>query len=74
MSLPFQTSLLCAALLLTLNQAATAQDRHATPETKEDTSKDLPIPAEITSVTEHQQTINGQAIHYTATAGNLLIA
>lgn len=41
---------------------------------KEDTSKDLPIPPETTATTQHQQTLDGHAIHYTATAGNLLIS
>ena len=31
------------------------------------------IPAESDSVTQHVVTINGEAIHYTATAGNLLV-
>lgn len=33
----------------------------------------VPIPAETTSVTKHDWTAGGQTIHYTATAGNLLI-
>ena len=33
----------------------------------------IPIPPETTSVTKHDLTIGGQTIHYTATAGNLLI-
>jgi carboxypeptidase C (cathepsin A) len=33
----------------------------------------IPIPPETTSVTKHDWTGNGQTIHYTATAGNLLI-
>lgn len=45
----------------------------AKPDTKEDASKDLPIPAETTAVTQHQETIGGHIVHYTATAGNLLI-
>ncbi len=52
---------------------ACAQEHRAT-ETKEEASKDIPIPKEDSAVTQHQQTINGQAIHYTATAGNLLIS
>jgi len=36
-------------------------------------SKDTPIPAEKTSVTQHTIQVNGHAIQYTATAGNLLI-
>jgi carboxypeptidase C (cathepsin A) len=33
----------------------------------------IPIPPESTSVTKHDWTSGGQTIHYTATAGNLLI-
>lgn len=33
----------------------------------------IPIPPESTAVTKHDLTLNGQVIHYTATAGNLLI-
>ena len=50
-----------------------AQEHRAVTDTKEEPSKDIPIPPETTSVTQHQETIGGQAIHYTATAGNLLI-
>jgi carboxypeptidase C (cathepsin A) len=32
-----------------------------------------PVPPETTSVTHHDLTLNGQSIHYTATAGNLII-
>ena len=38
---------------------------------KDETS--LPIPAEANSVTKHDLNVGGQTIHYTATAGNLLI-
>ncbi len=37
---------------------------------KEDT---IPVPPETSSVTKHDTTIGGRQIHYTATAGNLLI-
>ncbi len=50
------------------------QERRAVTETKEEPSKDLPVTPETTAVTQHQETIGGRAIHYTATAGNLLIA
>jgi carboxypeptidase C (cathepsin A) len=33
----------------------------------------IPIPPESSTVTKHDLTVGGQAIHYTATAGNLLI-
>jgi carboxypeptidase C (cathepsin A) len=51
-----------------------AQEKRAVTETKEEPSKDIPIPAETTSVTQHQEPIGGQTVHYTATAGNLLIS
>ena len=37
-------------------------------------AKDIPIPQETKSVTQHQMTVSGQTLHYTATAGNLLIS
>jgi carboxypeptidase C (cathepsin A) len=49
-----------------------AQERHPATETKEE-SKDIPIPKEETAVTQHQQTVGGRTIHYTATVGNLLL-
>jgi carboxypeptidase C (cathepsin A) len=39
--------------------------------TKEDTG--IPVPPETNSTTKHDVTVGGQTIHYTATAGNLLI-
>jgi len=51
-----------------------AQERRAVTDTKEEPSKDIPIPKEETSVTQHQWAVGGQTIHYTATAGNLLIS
>jgi len=54
--------------------AGLAQERPAAGEAKAEPSKDLPIPKEETAVTQHQQVLNGQTIHYTATAGNLLIS
>ena len=38
------------------------------------TPNEIPIPQESTSVTQHQITVNGQVLHYTATVGNLLIS
>ena len=51
-----------------------AQERRAVTETKDEPSKDIPIPKEDSSVTQHQTTVGGQTVHYTATAGNLLIS
>jgi carboxypeptidase C (cathepsin A) len=76
-SLRRQTLLLAAAGVMALSVPFTTlpQDRRtSTTESKEEPSKDIPIPAETTAVTQHQQAIGGQAIHYTATAGNLLIS
>ncbi|SFS16271.1 Carboxypeptidase C (cathepsin A) [Granulicella pectinivorans] len=42
-----------------------------TEETKDETS--TPVPIESSAVTKHDLTIEGKSIHYTATAGNLLI-
>ncbi len=64
---------LALALPLTLPPSALGQERRAVTETKDEPSKDIPIPREDASVTQHQETIGGRAIHYTATAGNLLI-
>ena len=36
-------------------------------------AREIPIPQETKSVTQHQMTVSGQTLHYTATAGNLLI-
>ncbi len=55
-------------------QAPEGRQQRATGETpaaKED--QGTPIPPETNSVTKHDWTAGGQTIHYTATAGNLLI-
>lgn len=36
-------------------------------------SHTLPVPKETSSVTQHSLTINGETLHYTATAGTLLV-
>lgn len=51
-------------------QAPVATDTAGKPDKAEET---VPIPPENSSVTKHDWTANGQTIHYTATAGNLLI-
>ena len=69
------TALTLAALAFAIHPAVFAQqERRAVTETKEEPSKDIPIPPESTAVTQHQETVGGRAIHYTATAGNLLIS
>jgi carboxypeptidase C (cathepsin A) len=65
---------LALALPSWLDQSVFAQERRAVTETKEEPSKDIPIPTEDASVTQHQETIGGRLIHYTASAGNLLIS
>lgn len=56
--------------------AAYAQEnRQNRPDDKQEKKEDagVPVPPETTSVTKHDITLGGQVIHYTATAGNLLI-
>lgn len=52
-----------------------AQQRSDEPRTGEPNQGEhtLPIPPERTSVTKHDLNLNGQTLHYTATAGTLLI-
>ncbi len=50
--------------------AATARGGNEPEQNKENT---LPIPAETKSETQHTWSAGGRAVHYTATAGNLLI-
>lgn len=72
-------TLLFAALLLGIQATAPAQDKKPDEAQKSDAKqhdndKDQQnIPPEKTSVTHHDLTLNGQTIHYTATAGTLLI-
>lgn len=51
--------------------ATQARQAHE-PEQSKDAEK--PVPLELKSVTEHVWTAGGHSLHYTATAGNLLIA
>jgi len=70
-----ETVCMCAvvgAMALTGGVSAWAQE-HQAAETKAEVVKELPIPAETTAVSQHQMTVRGQTLHYTATAGNLLI-
>jgi carboxypeptidase C (cathepsin A) len=55
-------------LLCTLGTVAYAEDAPTKPDLKE-----LPVPKETSSVTQHSVAISGQHIEYTATAGNLVI-
>jgi carboxypeptidase C (cathepsin A) len=65
------------ALILTgaaITGAAIGQEHHAPADAKEDADKGIPIPKETTAVTQHEETVSGRPIHYTATVGNLLIS
>ena len=74
MSYKWKPSLVFAVTLaLSLALPTFAQERRTATETKEEPSKDIPIPKEDTAVTQHQQVLSGQTIHYTATVGNLLL-
>lgn len=53
--------------------AQTPENRPKAPEEKKKEDAGIPIPPESTSVTKHEITLGGKTIHYTATAGNLLI-
>lgn len=57
---------------LLLASAAVGQTAPAEKTEKSDETA-IPIPPETSSVTKHDWTAGGQTIHYTATAGNLLI-
>lgn len=58
-----------------LSVPAHAQDKKSNDAKAQSTvdTKKAVIPAERSSVTQHTLVLNGQTIHYTATAGNLLI-
>ncbi|HTJ30938.1 MAG TPA: hypothetical protein VL346_10570 [Acidobacteriaceae bacterium] len=64
---------LAFAFVLSSAASAQQQERRTVTDTKEE-SKDLLIPKEETAVTQHQINVAGKEIHYTATAGNLLIS
>jgi carboxypeptidase C (cathepsin A) len=59
--------------MFTVTALASAQDdQPKKPDGKKEDAS-VPVPPETTSITKHDITLGGQAIHYTATAGNLLI-
>jgi carboxypeptidase C (cathepsin A) len=67
---------LCAAFLATGSSPLIhAQDDKKPEPPKQDgrEQKELPVPAESSVVTHHQLTLNGKTLHYTATAGNVLV-
>jgi carboxypeptidase C (cathepsin A) len=65
----------CLAIVLGMLVLAPAASAQATPAEKTEKPDEtaIPIPPEAASVTKHDWTAGGQTIHYTATAGNLLI-
>lgn len=76
MSLRSAAAMVLLTAVTTLGVAQAPPDsRPKGPEEKPATKEDagIPIPPEATSVTKHDLTVGGRAIHYTATAGNLLI-
>ena len=68
-------NLLISALSCAVIPSLPAQTPHndATPVTPPKEEKQNPIPPEHSSVTHHELAMNGRTIHYTATAGTLLI-
>jgi carboxypeptidase C (cathepsin A) len=64
----------CTLLLMMSSQSLIfGQEERAPAEAKAEANKSIPIPKETTTVTQHEQTVGGRTIHYTATVGNLLI-
>ena len=72
----------CLVILMTVltgaSSMAQAQDKKPDaakeqPPAATDNNKETPAPKETSSVTQHTLGLNGQTLHYTATAGNLLI-
>jgi carboxypeptidase C (cathepsin A) len=55
-----------------LSQATESKQHAGEAETKKEEAS-VPIPAEASSVTKHEWAAAGRMVHYTATAGNLLI-
>jgi carboxypeptidase C (cathepsin A) len=65
-------SALPVLLLLTVSLPGFADDAPA-PDTVKNADTTLPVPKETSSVTQHSVVIGGEAVKYTATAGNLVI-
>jgi carboxypeptidase C (cathepsin A) len=70
-----KVSLLGAVCFVALGLSAMGQTAAADKQEKQEKPDEttIPIPPETSAVTKHDWTANGQTIHYTATAGNLLI-
>jgi carboxypeptidase C (cathepsin A) len=73
MLVKFRHSFALAFLVISLSAIAQNAAPADKPETPEKPDAANPIPPESSSVTKHDWAANGQTIHYTATAGNLLI-
>ncbi len=65
--------LLCAVALVAFAPVAFAQRGPGAQTPPASTAETTPIPPETSSVTEHELTLDGKALRYTATAGTLLI-
>ncbi len=66
----FRSALFACTVTLVLGQVPRQDTTPVTPPKEE---KQTPVPPERSSVTKHELTLNGRALHYTATAGTLLI-
>lgn len=68
-------ALFLGALFAACSQAIPAQEQHhpEQPQAAEASKQEKPIPSEKSSVTRHDLTLNGKTLHYTASAGTLLI-
>jgi carboxypeptidase C (cathepsin A) len=58
---------------ITLSVSAAPDDKESSTNQASSKKSDSPVPKEESTVTQHQVTVAGQTISYTATAGNLLI-
>ncbi len=64
---------LSAALFTPLYAPLYAQDQKKPEDAQQKHEEEKPVPPEKTSVTHHDLTLEGKPLHYTATAGTLLI-
>ncbi len=80
MSGKIRTSCFAVLMVILAGVTVTAQSQDkkpdeakAQPPAATDNNKEKPAPKETSSVTQHTLALNGQTLHYTATAGDLLI-
>ena len=66
-------AVLLAAGIASATAAYAQENRPKSPDENKKEDAGVPVPPETNSVTKHDLTLAGQVIHYTATAGNLLI-